>query len=136
MKLKLRICIDSDAAIEVVFNSGTYANEIFGSIYDIDGTTIGTFTGTGGYAGMQTLEFSDGEFYEDGDTIFSANAECQINEDVESGTDCDDSDSQTNPGAIEIWYNNVDNDCAGDLADDFDQDGDGQDSEDYGENRL
>jgi hypothetical protein len=37
--------------------------------------------------------------------------------------DCDSSDGQRYPGADEIWYDGVDQDCAGD--DDFDQDGDG-----------
>ncbi len=46
------------------------------------------------------------------------------------GTDCDDADPTVNPGADEIWYDGVDQDCDG--ASDFDQDGDGHDSADYG----
>ena len=39
------------------------------------------------------------------------------------GDDCDDADAATFPGAPEVWYDGVDQDCAGD--DDDDQDGDG-----------
>ncbi|MCB9779906.1 MAG: hypothetical protein H6742_15185 [Alphaproteobacteria bacterium] len=38
--------------------------------------------------------------------------------------DCDDNDPSTNPGAEEIWYDGVDQDCAG--GDDYDADGDGE----------
>jgi len=44
--------------------------------------------------------------------------------------DCDDSDATINPDATEVWYDGVNSDCSG--ASDFDQDGDGEDSEDYG----
>ncbi|MFN7147798.1 MAG: putative metal-binding motif-containing protein, partial [Myxococcota bacterium] len=42
---------------------------------------------------------------------------------VASGGDCDDDDPAVSPGAEEVWYDGVDQDCAGD--DDADQDGDG-----------
>ncbi|MES2638887.1 MAG: MopE-related protein, partial [Myxococcota bacterium] len=45
-----------------------------------------------------------------------------------TGTDCEDEDAEAYPGASEIWYNGVDNDCNG--SSDYDADGDGFDSED------
>ena len=42
------------------------------------------------------------------------------------GTDCDDDDPTVNPGAVESWYDGVDQDCSG--GSDFDQDGDGFES--------
>lgn len=53
---------------------------------------------------------------------------CAGIEDADSDTfsnlyDCDDSDSSINPGASEIWYDGIDQNCDG--ANDFDQDGDG-----------
>ncbi|MFT5685694.1 MAG: hypothetical protein ACI8RZ_006648, partial [Myxococcota bacterium] len=44
--------------------------------------------------------------------------------------DCDESDSAVNPGATEVWYDGIDGDCDG--ASDYDADGDGEDSSDYG----
>ena len=45
-------------------------------------------------------------------------------------TDCDDDDETVFPGATETWYDDVDQDCAGDS--DFDADMDSFDSADYG----
>ncbi len=47
-----------------------------------------------------------------------------------AGEDCDDSDPDINPGAEEVWYDGVDQDCDG--ADDYDADGDGHVAEEYG----
>lgn len=44
--------------------------------------------------------------------------------------DCDDSDPQIHPGAADADYDGFDSDCAGDS--DFDADGDGHDSAEYG----
>lgn len=45
-------------------------------------------------------------------------------------TDCNDNDASVFPGAIEIWYDGIDQNCDG--ANDFDQDGDGDPSAEYG----
>ncbi|GDX81414.1 hypothetical protein LBMAG42_32250 [Deltaproteobacteria bacterium] len=44
--------------------------------------------------------------------------------------DCDDTDAAVHPEAYDAWYDGVDADCAGN--DDFDQDGDGAESDLYG----
>lgn len=46
------------------------------------------------------------------------------------GDDCDDADPTVNPAAVEVWYDGVDQDCAGDN--DNDQDADGFESSAYG----
>ncbi len=46
------------------------------------------------------------------------------------GDDCDDSNPDVHPGATEIWYDGIDENCDG--KDDYDQDGDGLDSALYG----
>ncbi len=49
---------------------------------------------------------------------------------VSDATDCADSDEDTYPGAEEIWYDAIDEAC--DDGSDYDQDGDGYDSDEYG----
>ena len=45
------------------------------------------------------------------------------------GDDCDDDDPDISPGATEIWYDDIDQDCDG--ASDWDADGDGLESADH-----
>ncbi len=49
---------------------------------------------------------------------------------VGDATDCDDDDAASFPGAPELWYDGVDQDCGGDS--DYDQDADGFDHSAYG----
>jgi hypothetical protein len=63
---------------------------------------------------------SGNDFDQDGDGFASA---IVPNRDGVLGEDCDDLDGAVNPGAGDVWYDGVDQDCDG--ADDFDQDGDG-----------
>ena len=48
----------------------------------------------------------------------------------EAWIDCDDADPTVNPDGIEVWYDGVNQDCRG--SSDYDQDGDGYDSDLYG----
>jgi len=74
--------------------------------------------------------------YEDADGDGRGNPEvsassCDVSQAwVETATDCDDSDATIHPGAEETWYDGVDQDC--DEASDYDQDGDGHDSDQHG----
>ncbi|HND28641.1 MAG TPA: MopE-related protein, partial [Myxococcota bacterium] len=45
------------------------------------------------------------------------------------GDDCNDEDADVYPGADEVWYNGVDENCDG--ANDYDQDGDGYETDAY-----
>ena len=48
----------------------------------------------------------------------------------EAWIDCDDADPTVNPDGVEVWYDGVNQDCRG--SSDYDQDGDGYDSDLYG----
>jgi hypothetical protein len=45
---------------------------------------------------------------------------------VSRGDDCDDADPAVSPGAVEVWYDGLDQDCSG--GSDYDRDGDGFDN--------
>ena len=63
----------------------------------------------------------DGDGY--GDSAFSL-IQCEQPTDyVVDGTDCDDTEVTSYPGALDAWYDGIDSDCSG--GSDFDQDGDG-----------
>ena len=49
---------------------------------------------------------------------------------ADNASDCDDADNAINPSASEVWYNGIDEDCDG--GSDYDQDGDGEDSDLHG----
>ena len=64
---------------------------------------------------------ADGDGYGDPDTTIAACAAPSGT--VDDDTDCDDNAATTHPGAEEIWYDGIDNDCAEGSDDDADGDG-------------
>jgi hypothetical protein len=64
---------------------------------------------------------ADGDGY--GDAAVTAEACAQPSGFVADDQDCDDENAMVNPGATEVWYDGLDQDCSG--GDDYDQDGDG-----------
>jgi hypothetical protein len=75
-------------------------------------------------------------WYGDGDLDGHGDPEAEVvtcdqpDNTVTSADDCDDADANAYPGATEVWYNGVDEDCNG--GNDYDQDGDGVDSDQWG----
>ena len=71
------------------------------------------------YDGIDSDCAGDSDFDQDGDgcdaVSYATDADC--------ANDCDDADADVNPGAEEIWYDGVDQNCDG--RNDYDQDGDG-----------
>lgn len=78
---------------------------------------------------IQWYTDSDGDGYGDPDSPGLIQCD-QPSGQVNNDEDCDDTDINIYPGAVEIWYNGVDSDCYGDS--DYDADKDGYDSEAYG----
>ena len=66
-----------------------------------------------------------------GDTfVLGTDFECLGEYSSTTGGDCNDEDAEINPLAVEVFYDNVDQNCDG--LSDFDRDEDGQDSVDFG----
>jgi len=71
----------------------------------------------------------DGDGY--GDPLVSRTACTAPSGFVADATDCNDALDSVHPGAAEVWYDGIDQDCAG-QADENDADGDGHDAEGTG----
>jgi len=92
-------------------------NDCDGTIDEDDAVDVGTWYADG-----------DGDGY--GTSGTTAEACEQPTGYASNDSDCDDGDASISPGATEVYYDGVDSDCSGDS--DFDADGDGFDSDDYG----
>lgn len=79
------------------------------------------------YDGVDADCAGDSDFDSDGD---GQDASDIPNEGGQFGPDCDDSDGTIYLGGPETWYDGIDGDCS--ASSDFDQDGDGFDSAEYG----
>jgi len=73
---------------------------------------------------------SDADGFGSASTVASADMDCSDAGESDLATDCDDTDTAAYPGATETWYDGTDQDCDG--SSDYDQDGDGYDSDAYG----
>ena len=69
---------------------------------------------------------SDGDGYGDPDAFWGEACDAPGGVSTDP-SDCDDNDATISPAAVEVWYDGVDQDCAGD--DDFDADADGYQSD-------
>jgi len=86
------ICVDEGAAVEFVFNAGSYGSEAAGNIYRGDGSLITGISGAGGWSSGQLMTF-DGVDYADTETMFS---ETSVGDTPFGGTDSDDSNASVN----------------------------------------
>ena len=68
----------------------------------------------------------DGDGY--GDALVTRDSCVVPSGHVSDASDCNDARSDVFPGAMEVWYDGVDQDCAG-MADENDADGDGHEAE-------
>ena len=116
-------CADGDAAVH------PGANEVCNDIDDdCDQLLDDADASWDATTGVQSWADADGDTFGDPATATST---CLVpSGSVENGDDCDDTDADVNPIAIEIWYDGVDQDC--DNAHDDDKDGDGHASDAHG----
>jgi hypothetical protein len=92
------------------------------TLVDDDDADLDLSTADSGYLDL------DGDGFGDAASPVTA---CDLPADaVADATDCDDTDPDVYPGAVEVWYDGVDANCNGDS--DYDADGDGVDAEGYG----
>ena len=93
-----------------------------------DNVAGGTFKGYVYDYGVDTVEIEGpvGDDWGLDDVLFSSlGLDDGDGDGLTEPEDCDDSDPETYPGADEVWYDGVDQDCDG--ASDYDADGDGYD---------
>lgn len=86
------ICVGDGAAVEFVFNEGSYASEAGGEIFGADDASLGTISGSGGSSFATQVFTFGGTDYSDGDTFYT---ETSVAQTTVGGTDADDTDAST-----------------------------------------
>ncbi len=114
-------CDDTDLAVSPAAGEvcDTLDNDCDGATDDDDDSVA---------PGDVTYTDADADGFGDPSTATDVCAPPESN--VADSSDCDDSDGAVFPGAVEGWYDGVDQDCS--STSDFDQDGDGDDSDAWG----
>jgi MYXO-CTERM domain-containing protein len=115
---------DADASMHYIYEATTIpAGEAVSFGFIVGLGTADDYTryyGVNGAAGNMSFDYCACD--EDGDG-WTAQLGC-------GGSDCDDTDGSINPGATEVWYDGVDQDCSG--TSDYDADGDDHDASGHG----
>ena len=135
---------NSEVSFEMYDSSGTLLGSgqgsgsydlIFDGVTYTDGDLIYSETVLSGMD-CDDSDASIGSIDEDGDGALDCTVDCDptdpaLNTDDLDGDgystcseDCDDNDASVHPNAVDTWYDGLDSNCDG--ADDFDQDGDGE----------
>ncbi|MCB9777612.1 MAG: lamin tail domain-containing protein [Alphaproteobacteria bacterium] len=124
--LALSACGDKEATDGGADSGATDAD---GTDTDTDGTdTDGTDTDGTDTDGTDT-DGTDTDGTDTDGTDTDGGTTDRDGDGYDESEDCDDNKASVNPGATEIWYDGVDQDCDG--ADDYDQDGDGEGARGY-----
>lgn len=109
----------SENNLKLVYHTGTTwvidSNSASNALSNVVSTTLNSKTLNEVTLGIEILQTyyldADGDGY--GNPTISQNSSIQLPGYVLNNTDCDDSAATTHPGAIDICYDGIDNDCNG-----------------------